>query len=223
MSSMIHGIPRALLEQIQSAPRAGRRRLVALVGPPASGKSTLATKLVEALATFDRKAQVVPMDGFHLDNRLLMERGLMHRKGSPDTFDARGLLSLVSRLSDEADVIFPLFDRSRDIAIAGAGQVRDDCEILIIEGNYLLYDAPLWRELSPCWDFAIRLEVSTSMLRERLIDRWLANGLSQEQAQKRAEENDLVNANLIAMHQLSADVSLVPAAKDNEFELAPGF
>jgi fructokinase len=223
MSNMIHGIPKALLEQIQSAPRTGRRRLVALVGPPASGKSTLATKLVEALATMESRAQVVPMDGFHLDNRLLAERGLMRRKGSPDTFDVRGLLSLVSRLPDDANVIFPLFDRARDIAIAGAGQVCDDCETLIIEGNYLLYDAPLWCELSTCWDFAIRLEVSTSMLRERLIDRWLANGLSQEQAQSRAEENDLVNAALIARHQLPADVSLVPAAKDNEFELVCGF
>ena len=52
----------------------------------------------------------------------------------------------------------------------------------------------------------MRLEVPNSILKERLLDRWLVHGMTREQAEKRAAENDLVNADLITRHSLTADV-----------------
>ena len=79
------------------------RRLVALAGPPGAGKSTLAAEAAAVLPG----ATVLPMDGYHLDDAILAERGILHRKGSPESFDAAGFLSLVRRLRDEAEVFHP--------------------------------------------------------------------------------------------------------------------
>jgi len=195
-------------EAVLAAPRAGHRRIVALAGAPASGKSTLAAELAGRLCEEGCQTQVVPMDGFHLHNQILVDRGLLDRKGAPETFDVQGLLKLVARLHSEAEVFYPTFDRTRDIAIASAGVVGDSVDTVIVEGNYLLYDAPVWCDLRPHWDLAIRLEIATETLRERLIDRWLGYGMSHAQAEARAAGNDLANAALITQFALAADISL---------------
>jgi fructokinase len=194
-----------LVTLIQAAPRSGARRLVALAGAPASGKSTTAEVLADQLNQKGCAAQVLPMDGFHLHNEILVERGLLNRKGSPETYDMRGVLHLVTRLHDESEVYFPTFDRTRDIAIAAAGCVAKTCDTVIVEGNYLLFDKPIWSDLRYHWDLSLRLEVPEVTLKNRLVERWLSYGLSPEQARKRAEENDLANARLIAEFALPAD------------------
>lgn len=184
------------------------RRLVALAGAPASGKSTLAEALAEALGRAGASVQVVPMDGFHLDNHILEARGLLARKGAPETFDAAGFVHLVARLKAEHDVVYPLFDRSRDIAVAGAGHVDGTCDTVVVEGNYLLFDEDPWRQLMPLWDMSIRLTTPVPVLRERLVARWLAHGLPPHEAKARAEGNDLENAKRIAAQALEGDISL---------------
>ncbi|MDE4190326.1 MULTISPECIES: nucleoside/nucleotide kinase family protein [Phaeobacter] len=201
-------IAERLLDPILTAPRSGQRKLVALAGPPASGKSTLAEVLADKLNEAGCQTQVVPMDGFHLDNAILTQRGLLDRKGAPETFDVEGLLRLIGALPDAPSVIFPVFDRDRDIAIAGAGLLPETCDTVIVEGNYLLFDAPGWRELRRFWDFSISLNVDLSTLRQRLIDRWLHHGLPHSEAVARAEGNDLENARLVAAASLKADKTI---------------
>lgn len=195
----------ALAARIQTAPMTGRRKLVALAGPPASGKSTLADKLVTALG---RTSQVVPMDGFHLDNALLIKAGLLDRKGAPHTFDAAGFVHLVNRLQIEDEVIYPTFDRDRDIAVAGTGRVTKDCNTVIVEGNYLLFDMQPWRALARLWDISIRLDPPIDVLRNRLVARWRTHGLSAQDAHARAEGNDLANARAMVASALPADITL---------------
>ncbi len=198
-----------LADRILSAPRARRRRLVALAGAPASGKSTLAESLAVALTKAGCVTQVIPMDGFHLDNRILSQRGILDRKGAPESFDAAGLVQLCKRLGDEDEVVFPVFDRSRDIAIAGAGLVTAQSDTIIVEGNYLLFDTPAWRNLVHCWDVAIRLDVSRIELRQRLIRRWLDHGQTMPEAVARAEGNDLQNADTIERYRLDVPGQIV--------------
>lgn len=204
----VNDIAKALLDRILAAPRAGRRRLVALAGPPASGKTTLSSVLAELMVGAGCNALVVPMDGFHLDNRVLTARGLLARKGAPETFDVEGLRRLVGALPNADIVYFPIFDRDRDIAIAGAGVVPETCDTIIIEGNYLLFDAPGWRDLNDWWDISVRLDVPPEVLEQRLVDRWLAHGLTLDQARARTADNDLRNAERVAAASLKADITI---------------
>jgi pantothenate kinase len=197
----------SLTQHLDSLPATGRR-LVAVVGAPGAGKSTLAEAVVEHLKKTGRKVQLVPMDGFHLDNGILNARGLFARKGAPQTFDAAGFLSMVQRLVEGDEVIAPTFDRARDISIAGAVEVPADVELLVLEGNYLLLDQPIWRELKQYWDLSVYLDVPIAELERRLIQRWLDHGLEQPAAEARARGNDLVNAKFIIENSLPADVSI---------------
>ncbi|WP_436399519.1 nucleoside/nucleotide kinase family protein [Roseobacter sp. S98] len=197
-----------LCPRVLAAPRQGRRRLVALAGQPASGKTTLADCLATALNKEGCAAEVVPMDGFHLHNQILLDRDCLNRKGAPHTFDAAGFVSLISRLHDEDEVFYALFERDRDISVACAGRVGPDCDTVIVEGNYLLFDAPVWRDLAPHWDLSVRLDIAIETLEQRLIQRWLDHGLSPEQAADRAAGNDIANARAVAEKALPADILL---------------
>lgn len=198
----------ALLDRVLATPRSGLRKVVAIVGPPASGKSTLSKVLAEQLTAKGCASTVVPMDGFHLDNQILSSLGLLARKGAPETFDAEGMLRLVQALPDAKQLFYPTFDRKEDLARAGAGMIDSACECVIVEGNYLLLDAPKWREMHPYWDLSVRLQVPFEILQRRLIQRWLDFGLPPDQAEKRAMENDMRNARLFDDHALPASVTI---------------
>lgn len=184
------------------------RHLVAVAGAPGSGKSTLAEVLAAALDTAGTMACVMPMDGFHLDNVILEQRGLFARKGAPETFDAAGFARMIDALKMREDVVIPTFDRARDIAIAGARVIPAETDVIIVEGNYLLFDDANWRGLTDHWSVAIRLDVPLEILRSRLIQRWLDHGLSAEQAVIRAQSNDLANAQRVIDQALMADVTV---------------
>ena len=192
----------ALAERIAQAPAQGKRRLVAVAGPPGSGKSTLAHKL-GALVPDSR---VVPMDGFHLDNRLLDEDGRLARKGSPETFDAAGFAHLIHRLGREDRVVYPVFDRALDKSIAGAERVTEETRTVIVEGNYLLLDTPDWEGLRSLWDLTVFLDEPEEVLRARLLQRWRDHGFSEEAALAKAEGNDLPNARTVRARSYPADV-----------------
>ena len=204
MSSQIS----ALLEQVLQSTRRRARRVVAIAGPPASGKSTLAAGLVAALRGAGVHSQLVQMDGFHLDNRILSDRGILDRKGSPPSFDAIGLLRLVQMLGTSQELYYPLFDRARDLCVAGAGYIASECDTIVIEGNYLLMDAPIWCDMVGYWDLSVQLSCTVAELEARLIQRWLDHGLTPEAARIRAHSNDLLNAQLVGQTALRADVVL---------------
>ena len=197
-----------LSETISSLPRSNARQLIAIAGPPASGKSYLADWLATELRTTGKTVKTVPMDGFHLDNRILAQRDLLARKGAPKTFDAAGFVNLVERIKRGGDAIYPVFDRERDIAIAGAEQVDEKFDCVLFEGNYLLFDQNPWRELPTLWDLSVWLETPETVIRERCVQRWLDHDHSMDEAVARAEGNDVKNGRLISKCRLSADVTL---------------
>lgn len=186
------------------------RTMVAIAGAPGSGKSTLAEELSRRLTAQKTDNAVVPMDGFHLDNAVIEARGQLQRKGAPETFDAPGFVRMIKALSAGETVYAPVFDRSRDIAIAGAVPIPIECPVIIVEGNYLLLDEDPWRDLQQYWDVTAFLDVPMPELRARLIQRWLTLNHSRTVATRRAESNDIPNAERVRDRLLTAEFTLVP-------------
>lgn len=136
------------------------RVIVGLAGPPAAGKSTLATALAAALTDGGASAVAVPMDGFHLANAELARLGLADRKGAPETFDATGFVNLLRRLRvDEPTTVYaPTFSRQINESIGSAIPVAPEVRVVVTEGNYLLLDTPPWHEVRPLLDLALYLD-----------------------------------------------------------------
>ena len=196
---------RNLARHLQDMP-AGRY-LVALAGPPASGKSTLAEALAEQLnQTHPNRAAIIPMDGFHYDDAVLEARGDRARKGAPHTFDVAGFAHLLGRLKAnmEPEVAIPLFDRQLEVARAGAAIIPQEVELLLVEGNYLLLDRAPWDQLFAQFDLTVMIDVSEAELRRRLSQRWEALGFDAEAVALKVEENDLPNGCEVLHHSRAA-------------------
>jgi pantothenate kinase len=204
-----------LLERILQAAQGRERLIVALAGPPGSGKTTLARRLVDRLneSRAETCATLFPMDGYHLDNDALQQRGLLHRKGSPQTFDAEGFRKTLLRIrSGGADISIPAFDRDRDAVIPDADVIGREARIVVVEGNYLLLDQQPWSSLPSLFDLTVFLRVSQEELQSRLIQRWLDQGYSLLGARERALSNDIPNARLVAKNSIPADIVVCAAA-----------
>ena len=201
--------PATIVDALQRRAGDARRFLVGLAGPPAAGKSTLAEALREGLVARGESAEILPMDGFHLDNALLAARGLLPRKGVPESFDGRGFIDVVKALKRaDGEVLVPVFDRSREIAINAARAIAQETRFVLAEGNYLLFkDAP-WNRLDGMFDFTIFVGPPYAVLEERLRQRWLQYALPDDQVHWKLHGNDLPNGKRILEHSRPADLTI---------------
>ncbi len=189
----------------QRGPDSGRI-VVAVAGPPGSGKSMLADRLVAALNIREPdSAAVLAMDGYHYDDRVLVARGLRTRKGAPETFDVAGLRHMLVRLkaNEEAEIAVPVFDRAIEIARAGAAMIDRSARYLIAEGNYLLLDEAPWRNLRTLYDLTVMIEEPETVLRQRLEERW--RDLPAGERAAKIDGNDLPNARRVATASTAPD------------------
>ena len=183
--------------------------MIAIVGCPGAGKSTLSTALKETIP----HTNVVQMDGFHLTNEVLKKKGLLQRKGSPETFDLGGFNALLERLknrdiSQNETIYAPKFDRELDASIGSAIPILATDKCIIVEGNYLLLDKMGWSDLKPYFDLTIFIEVNEEELISRLTKRWLDLGLDEKTALKKVQSNDLLNIQLVSDNLLTPDITL---------------
>ncbi len=185
--------PQEIAADILTRANPAQRFIIALAGPPGSGKSTLAGELVQVLRSLgpDIGAKVVPMDGYHYDDAVLIARGLRQRKGAPETFDAMGFSHMMSRLRTEDEVAIPIFDRSLELSRAAGDVITAQDRILVVEGNYLLLNHAPWNAIR--YDMTLWLDVPEGELRRRLLDRWAHHGKSPSEAIAWIEGNDLPN------------------------------
>lgn len=191
----------------------GRRTIIGIGGPPASGKSTLAEAVVQTLNKgvegISAKASLLPMDGYHLDNRLLESRGLLTRKGAPETFNSEGFCETVEGLVySRRETFHPKFDRQMDLAIANSIAIHPETPVVVVEGNYLLLKSDPWISLREVFSATVFVCPPLSALRDRLQQRWIEHGLDPEAATLKATGNDIPNAETVMRESYEADLRL---------------
>jgi pantothenate kinase len=198
-----------LASSLQKRAGAARRYMIGIAGPPASGKSTMADHLRDALKAKGESAIAVPMDGFHFDDAVLNARGHRARKGAPYTFDVNGFAHLLKRIkAGEADIAIPVFDRSMELSRAAADVITADAKFIVVEGNYLLLKQAGWAALKPLFDYTIFLKVPEAELYKRLMDRWASFNFTEDRAKAWIESNDLPNIRTVQSESAEADLTL---------------
>ena len=182
-------------------------RILGLAGPPGSGKSTLAARMADACGT---RAAVLPMDGFHLSNATLAERGLADRKGAPETFDVVGLVALLEalRAPGRDDLAAPTYSRALHEPVADALPLPTTLDVVIVEGNYLGLADGGWERVRPLLDRLWFLDVPWDVTRDRLIARRVATGRDAAEATAWVDSVDKANDALIRTTASAADAIL---------------
>jgi type I pantothenate kinase len=155
--------------------------IIGLGGSVAVGKSTFARVLRAALARWPDHVRVdlVTTDGFLFPNRILQERGLMQRKGFPESYDQRRLLMFLAEIKAGArNVSAPVYSHLHYDIVPGAEQVVDQPDILILEGLNVLQSPAGPRGssrvfVSDFFDFSIYLDAPESVIEDWYVERFL--------------------------------------------------
>jgi pantothenate kinase len=202
-------LPIGCLERAEQLLATGQRTILGIVAPPGAGKSTVAETLEQ---TLKGRAQVVPMDGFHLSNAALERLGRAGRKGAPDTFDADGYANLLGRLRTQNSdakspetIYAPLYLRTLEEGIAGSLAIHASTQLIITEGNYLLLDDGGWAAVRTLLDEVWYLDIDDALRESRLLARHMQFGKNREQALAWIAETDAPNARKIASTRSRAD------------------
>ncbi|HEY8914369.1 nucleoside/nucleotide kinase family protein [Lacisediminihabitans sp.] len=175
--------------------RGDSRLVVGIVGPPGSGKSTIAAQLVERLGD---EAVLLPMDGYHLPQARLVELGRRDRMGAADTFDVDAFVTTLTNLRFSGGLVLaPGFDREIEEAIPDVIAIAPEKRVLVLEGNYLLHDTQGWERVAPLIDVSFFVGVDHDIRVRRLVERHVRFGKSPGAAAAWATGPDEANARLI--------------------------
>jgi type I pantothenate kinase len=152
--------------------------LVGLAGSVAVGKSTTARVLQHLLARGPDAPRValVTTDGFLHANATLQQRGLMERKGFPESYNLRALVEFLFALKSGQSVVHaPVYSHLRYDIVPGATVEVRDADIVIVEGLNILQPSSGESTLfaSDFFDFSLYVDAEESLVREWYIQRFL--------------------------------------------------
>jgi type I pantothenate kinase len=148
--------------------------VIGIAGSVAVGKSTTARVLTALLRQWpDHPAvELVTTDGFLLPNKELVARGILHRKGFPESYDTKGLLNFLDAIKSGAPAYAPLYSH---LAYDVTDQLAEIAgpDILIVEGvNVLAAGTPGRPFVSDFFDFSIYVDAPEVLVRSWFLDRF---------------------------------------------------
>jgi type I pantothenate kinase len=155
--------------------------VIGIGGSVAAGKSTIARLLQALLARWPEHPRVdlITTDGFLYPNKVLEARGLMSRKGFPESYDVRSLLTFLAAIkAGESEVSAPLYSHLTYDVVDGEQIVLRVPDVVIVEGvNVLQTPARRGRTdaslvVSDFFDFSIYVDAS-----EHDLEHWYVNRL----------------------------------------------
>ncbi len=152
--------------------------VIGIAGSVAVGKSTTARILQELLSRWPNhpKVELVTTDGFLYSNKVLEERGLMLRKGFPESYDQKKVLNFLAAIkSGEKEVIAPIYSHLRYDIVPGEEIVVKQPDILIFEGLNVLQrgDDASRVFVSDFFDFSIYVHADSRHLQSWFTKRFL--------------------------------------------------
>ncbi|MTE24567.1 type I pantothenate kinase [Microbacterium sp. ZXX196] len=153
--------------------------VVGVGGSVAVGKSTVARLLRELMSRWSDtpRVELVTTDGFLYPNAELERRGIMSRKGFPESYDRRALVDFVARVkSGEAEVRAPFYSHMKYDIMPDASVVVRSPDVLIVEGLNVLQPPPSPNDVavSDLFDFSIYVDAETSHIEQWFVNRFLA-------------------------------------------------
>ncbi|OTQ30515.1 type I pantothenate kinase [Gilliamella apicola] len=156
--------------------------IIGIAGSVAVGKSTTA-RVLQALLTRwpeHRKVALVTTDGFLYSNRCLEERGIMNKKGFPQSYNLKKLINFVADIkSGQAEVKAPVYSHLVYDIVENEEIVIDSPDILILEGLNVLQGAINYTQahnrvfVSDYVDFSIYVDADLSLLHQWYVNRFL--------------------------------------------------
>ena len=153
--------------------------VIGVAGSVAVGKSTTSRILQALLARWPDHPTVdlVTTDGFLWPNAVLEERGLMSRKGFPESYDTRSLVRFVADVkAGVPEVAAPVYSHETYDIVPGASIVVRQPDIVIVEGlNVLQADSTSGRVfVSDFFDFSIYVDAEEADILEWYVQRFRA-------------------------------------------------
>jgi type I pantothenate kinase len=150
--------------------------IIGVAGSVAVGKSTIARVLEALLARWPHHPQVdlVTTDGFLYPNQILTDRGLMERKGFPESYNRGALLDFVSKAAaGEEHLEIPVYSHIRYDIVEGERRIINQPDILILEGLNVLQGGDSGAFVSDYFDFSIFVDADIDDIKRWYVERFL--------------------------------------------------
>lgn len=150
--------------------------IIGVAGSVAVGKSTISRVLQALLARWPDhpSVELVTTDGFLLANHDLEERGLMDRKGFPESYDRKGLLEFVARAAaGEGQLEVPVYSHTAYDVLPDERRVILRPDILIVEGLNVLQGGETGAFVSDYFDFSIFVDADPADIERWYLERFL--------------------------------------------------
>jgi len=152
--------------------------IIGIAGSVAVGKSTVARLLRKLLSHWagTPRVELVTTDGFLYPNAELVRRGIMSRKGFPESYDQRALLDFVTRVkSGETEVRGPVYSHLHYDILPNASLVVNRPDVLIVEGLNVLQPPGegAHQAVSDLFDFSIYVDADTADIESWYVERFL--------------------------------------------------
>jgi len=157
----------------------------------------------------------ITIDAYHFPNQFLLShfsegKQLKDVKGRFDTYDAKALAEDLKAFSAGETVSFPTYSRKLHDPVKNSIVLAAKEALLIVEGQWLLFDRAGWEEVGPRLDYAIFIESDPMRAKGPVLKRHMAGGRTLEDALRHYELVDAKNSDLVQTTKHKANKVIPP-------------